>query len=145
MDAPMKAIIARLAFPALALAMLAGCATGPEPRATLSEKEAKELAAALDGKVAGKPVSCVSTLNGTNLRAIGDNTLVYRVNRKLTYRNDLLGTCSGLRFGDTLVLQLVGTQYCRGDIARVVHLPTGTMSGTCALGEFVPYTTPDGD
>ncbi|MBO9579753.1 MAG: hypothetical protein J7498_02575 [Sphingobium sp.] len=127
---------------ALLLAGLAATASAKtaEP-AKLDAGEAKELARALDGKVAGKPVSCVSTFRGENLRAIGDHTLVYRVSKKLIYRNDLQGTCHGLRFGDTLVLKVFGNQYCRGDIAHAVHLPTGTMSGTCALGDFVPYTS----
>ena len=114
----------KLTVPALLLLAFAASAgaKAPEP-AKLDPKEAKELAAALDGKVAGKPVSCVSSFRGENLHAIGDHTLVYRVSKTLTYRNDLQGTCHGLRFGDTLVLRVTGSQYCRGDIARVVNLP----------------------
>ncbi len=88
-------------------------------------QEAKELAHALDGKVAGKPVACVSSFRGNNLHAIGDHTLVYRVSKKLTYRNDLQGACHGLRFGDTLVLKVSGDQYCRGDIAHAVEPAIG--------------------
>ncbi len=141
---PMNPALSRFA-PALALApalmlALGACATGPAPQARLDPREAKELASALEGKVPGTPVSCVTTLAGSNLRAVGDHTLVYRVNRNLTYRNDLLGACNGLRFGDTLVLRVHGSQYCRGDIAQVVNLPSGTTSGSCALGDFIPYT-----
>ncbi len=129
-------------LPALLLLALAATASAKEAQAPkLDEREAKDLAAALDGKVAGKPVPCVSSFRGDNLHAIGDHTLIYRVSKKVTYRNDLQGTCHGLRFGDTLVLKVFGDQYCRGDIAHVVHFPTGTLSGTCALGDFVPYTT----
>ena len=131
-------------IPALLLLALTAsasvCAKTAEEK--LSPKEAKELATALDGKVAGKPVSCVSTQQGQNLRAIGDDTLIYKVSKKLTYRNNLLGSCNGLSFGDTLVLKVFGSQYCRGDIAHVVNLPSGAMTGSCALGDFVPYTTP---
>lgn len=125
---------------AAGLALLLGaCATGPAQEVRLDPREARELARALEGKVPGDPVSCVSTLSGVNLRAIGDHTLVYRVNRNLTYRNDLVGACTGLRFGDTLVLQVQGSQYCRGDIAQVVNLTSGSLSGSCALGDFIPY------
>jgi hypothetical protein len=132
----------KLTVPALLLLAFAASASAKAPQAEkLDPSEAKELAHALDGKVAGKPVTCVSTFRGNNLHAIGDHTLVYRVSKKLTYRNDLQGACHGLRFGDALVLRVTGDQYCRGDIAHAVNLPSGSLSGTCALGDFVPYTT----
>ncbi|MBO9574163.1 MAG: hypothetical protein J7494_00360 [Sphingobium sp.] len=131
-------------IPALLLITLAACTNGAEPQAQLDPKEAQDLAKALDGKVAGKPVSCVSLLNGTNLRPVGNRTLLYRVNKKLTYRNDLNGACYGLRDGDTLVMHVYSSQYCRGDIAHVINLTSGIMSGSCVLGDFVPYTTAAG-
>lgn len=132
-------------YPALMLLALAGCATGKAPpQAALSAKEQAELTKVLDGKVAGKPQTCVSAVNGRNLRAIGDTTLVYQVSKNLVYKNDLLGRCSGLSWGDTLVLNLQTNQYCRGDIARVVNLQSGMLSGSCALGDFVPYTPAPG-
>lgn len=133
----------KLIAPALALASLAACTTAPAPQAALTPKEARQLAAALEGKVPGKPVSCVSTFRSSNLRAIGERTLVYRVNRNLTYRNDLVGACRGLRYGDTLVMRVYGSQYCRGDIAHSIDLNNGMLTGVCSLGDFVPYTTPD--
>lgn len=125
----------------LLLAALAATASAKtdEP-VKLDPREARDLAKALEGKVAGKPVNCVSTFRGENLRAVGDHTLLYRVSKTLTYRNDLQGVCHGLSFGDALVLRVWGSEYCRGDIAHSVNLTTGSMSGTCALGEFVPYT-----
>lgn len=131
----------RTMFLALTLLPLAGCNQTPPPEPKLSEREARDLAKALDGKVAGEPVSCISAFDGTRLRALGDNTLIYRVNKDLVYRNTLQGACSGLSMGDTMVLQRSTSQYCRGDIARVVNLQTGMLSGSCALGDFVPYKT----
>lgn len=131
----------KYAIPALMLVPLAACATTPQPEYKLSAKEQKELAGALEGKVAGEPVSCVSAIGGRNLQAIGDSMLVYRVSSDLVYVNRLDGVCHGLSWGDTLVMRLYGTQYCRGDIAHVVNLPSGTLTGTCALGDFIPYRT----
>jgi len=130
-------------FLALMLLPLAACAqstTASEPR--LSEREARDLARALDGKVPGEPVSCITSQRSSDLRALGDNTLIYRVNKDLVYRNTLNGACRGLSMGDTLVLRRVTSQYCRGDIATVVNLPSGSQTGSCALGDFVPYRTP---
>jgi hypothetical protein len=126
-------------LPLLVLAATAGCATGPQPEAQLSPKESLQLARALDGKTAGKPVSCISTALGRDMQRIGGDTLIYRVNRKLVYQNKLVGSCRGFSVGEALVMKVYGSQYCRGDIAHVVDMTTGTMTGSCALGDFVPY------
>ncbi len=133
----------KAAIPIFLTALLAGCAGGPEPEARLSAKQQADLDKVLAGKVAGEPVSCVSAVGaGANLRAVSDELLVYRVSRSLVYTNRLSGSCPGLSRGDTLVLNLHGSQYCRGDIARTVDLPSGIPGGACALGDFVPYRAP---
>lgn len=128
----------------LALLPLAACTTSTTDRPPqFSAREEKELARVLTDKVPGEPVSCISSFNSSELRALGDNTLVYRVNKDLVYRNTLQGGCNGLSRGDTLVMNRTSSsQYCRGDIARVVNLMSGTMTGSCTLGDFVPYRTP---
>lgn len=129
---------------ALALVLAAGSAFAKDrPAPRLTDKEAKALAKALDGKVPGKPVSCVSRILGTDgLHAVSDGVLIYKVNRNLVYRNDLSGTCSGISRGNTLVLKPTNDQYCSGDIVRSVDLTIGMQAGSCGLGEFVPYRTP---
>lgn len=134
----MKRIILALGF-----ATLAACTRGTPAEPQLGVREAASLEKLLAGKVPGKPVSCISSFDSSRLQVLGDNVLVYRVNKDLIYRNNLEGGCRGLAMGDTLVMnRVISTQYCRGDIARVVNLSTGTMSGSCALGDFIPYTTP---
>jgi len=133
----MKAIIL-----ALGLLPLAACTKGPLPPPELGVREAAQVEKALAGKVAGEPVSCVSAFNPNNLRVAGDNTLLYRVNKDLTYRNTLEGGCQGLSQGSALVMnRMNASQYCRGDIARAVDVQTRMTTGACALGDFVPYTT----
>jgi len=129
-------------FLALMLLPLAACVQSTNDAPRLSEREAQDLARALDGKVAGEPVACVTSVRSSDLRALGDNTLIYRINKDLVYRNTLSGACNGLSMGDTLVMRRVTSQYCRGDIATVVNLPSGMQTGSCALGDFVPYRTP---
>ena len=126
----------------LAPLLLSACAGAPEPPARLNAREARELESALAGKVAGEPQRCVRRESQVNLRAISSEVLLYRVNKTLVYRNDLIGRCSGLGFGDTLVVETFGSQYCRGDMARSVDLRTGIQHGACALGDFTPYRTP---
>lgn len=121
--------------------LLAGCAGGAEPP-RLTEKQAAKLETALADKVAGEPVSCISRYPQANLTAISDSVLLYRVNGRLIYRNDLIGSCQGLARGDTLIVTSWSSQYCRGDMAKSADLMTGMVTGACALGSFTPYRTP---
>lgn len=121
--------------------MLAACSGSYEPP-KLTERQASELERALAGKVAGEKVSCIRREPQANLTAISGNVLLYRVSRRLIYRNDLIGNCSGLSRGDTLVVQTFGSQYCRGDMARSADLVSGMVTGACALGDFTPYRAP---
>ena len=133
-------MLARTILASALLLAAAGCTQGAPPEPKLGVREAAELEKALAGKVAGEPVACIAAYNGNNLRALGDNVLVYRANRNLIYRNDLLGRCNGLARGDILVLtRTISSQYCRGDMAHVVDPQVGMMRGACALGSFVPY------
>ena len=129
------------AWMCLAPVMLAGCTGGSEPP-RLTEKQADRLEAALEGKVAGEPVNCVTRYPGASLTAISESVLLYRVSGRLIYRNDLIGGCTGLGRGDTLIIKPTGSQYCRGDIARSADLAIGSITGGCALGSFTPYRTP---
>lgn len=127
----------------LALMALAGCAATAERRpAALTGRQAQELAKALEGKAPGKPVPCVSRVLGTDgLHAVSDGLLLYRVNRDLTYRNDLSGSCTGISRGATMILQPTNDQYCRNDILWSVDLTTGMRGPGCTLGDFIPYRT----
>lgn len=133
----------KLYLAALASVAMAGCAhAADEKPPRLSERQAAELARALDGKSPGEPESCVMMNRGTRgLHAVGDDVVLYEINSKLVYRNDLMGTCHGLD-GNTMVIKPTNNQYCRGDILRVVDTSTGMNMGSCALGSFVPYRAP---
>jgi hypothetical protein len=124
-----------------ALTGSAAIADGKPPK--LSEREARNLSRALEGKQPGPPTSCVRMgLGSDGLRAISDEVLIYKIDSKLTYRNDVSGRCSGLSSGGALLLKPTNNQYCRGDIAQVLDLSSRIPIGSCALGDFVPYRTP---
>jgi hypothetical protein len=127
-----------LAFIVIAAAA-ATCASSAisEPRTPKAEAA---LAKALAGKVAGAPVHCLPPLRTTGMTIIDDNTILFRRNSKLVYRNDPPGGCSPLSRGRfALVTKTIGSGLCRGDIAQVVDTSTGFPAGACALGDFVPY------
>jgi hypothetical protein len=94
----------------------------------------------LNGKVAGKPVNCISDFNTQNTIRVSDDILLYRVSSRLVYRNNLRSSCSGLaRDHDIIVSEQFGGQKCRGDLLRLVDRTSGMTGGICSLGEFVPY------
>lgn len=135
MRRPMKMLL-------LAPLMLAACSGSYTP-APLTPKQTAALDKALDGKVPGEKVACINQIQRTDLRIISNSLILYRVSRKLVYRNDLIGRCTGLTRGDPLIVRSFGGQYCRGDLAQTANLTVGTLSGSCALGDFVPYRTPE--
>ena len=124
----------------LAACASAGMAEDRPPQ--LTEKQKAAFDRALEGKVAGKPQSCISLTQRADLQVISDDLLLYKAGRTV-YVNRVIGSCNGLSFGRTLVTNVWGSQICRGDIARVADLGAGMLTGSCALGDFVPYAPAD--
>jgi hypothetical protein len=115
--------------------------TQPPPTTQLAESQAKfqELTS---GKVAGSAMACLPpSVRSRNMVAIDDSTIAYVDSPRRVYVNRLRGACSNLRNGFyTLVVRSGGSGTCSGDIADVADVRTGITAGSCALGEFVPYT-----
>jgi hypothetical protein len=121
--------------------LLAAC-TGSYAPTPLTDKQAATLDKALTGKVAGEKVSCINREPQTNLTVISNNVLLYRVSKKLVYKNELIGSCNGLTAGDIMIVRSFGSQLCRGDFTTTASPMTGMTSGACALGDFIPYRAP---
>lgn len=123
-------------------ATLAACSANPvaEPRTAKAETRLRE---ALDGKVAGRAVSCLPPGTSSDMTIIDDNTILFRRGAgSLVYRNDPPGGCSPLGSGFyALVTTTSLSSLCSGDIARVVDTANGMTVGSCSLGDFVPYRT----
>jgi hypothetical protein len=120
--------------PLIAIAALAGCATAAEPTAAPVPDE--KLEAALVGRTAGKPVSCVSLSRAQSSTTYRD-AIVYREGNTL-YVNRV-GACPGLRSDPILITRNFGGQICRGEPIELADRNTGTFRGTCILGNFEPY------
>lgn len=121
-------------------AAIAGCTTSPpQPRSAAAEQQLQKL---LAGKTAGAPQSCLPTFGSSNMVVIDDNTVVFRDGARRVWRSEMRGGCSRLGSGFyTLVTRSFGGRGpCSGDIAQVADLTTGTTVGSCAWGDFVPYT-----
>jgi hypothetical protein len=125
----------------LAAATVTGCMTQP-PAATRTAEGQAELQRLTAGKVAGAPMTCLPPqIRSRNMVVIDDSTIAFEDGRSRAYVNNLRGECSNLRPGfNTLVIRSSGSGTCSGDIADVADIRTGATYGSCALGEFVPYT-----
>ena len=98
----------------------------------------QQLAKLIDGRVAGKPSSCISTFSQGNLRVLDGTALVYDAGRTIWVNRP--DNARQLDDDDILVTHnTMGGQLCRMDIVRTVdrggYFPTGFVS----LGDFVPY------
>ena len=122
-----------------ATAALAGCSTAPQPGPTArAEAEFQQLTA---GRVAGAPVSCISSSRKQDMVVIDDRRVAFRDGNRVFLNDFRGGQCSRLGSGFyTLVTRMSGSGMCSGDLAEVVDLSSGMTMGTCVLGDFVPYT-----
>ena len=130
----------KLAALALPLSVLASCGEMDSTPQPLTDKQAAMLTKQLSGKVAGKPLNCISDFNATQLIRVSDDILLYRVSGNLVYQNNLRSSCPGLaRDQDIIVSEQFGGQKCRGDLIKLVDRTSGIQGPVCSLGEFVPY------
>jgi hypothetical protein len=90
------------------------------------------------GRIAGKPQSCISSQTSEGLRAIDSATLAYGSGATI-YLNRLGGSCPGLRDLSTIIADVHGGQYCRGDHIRALEPGSIIPGPTCNLGDWVPY------
>ena len=117
------------------LLLLAGCSS-PD----LHSRDRADLAAQLAGRTAGPPQDCVSIEQTSSLRPVDPETVI--VDRGGTiFVNHLAGACGNLEPTDTLIVEVHGSQYCRGDHFRSRPFGGGAVPGPiCTLGSFTPYT-----
>jgi hypothetical protein len=121
---------------------LAACTMGPE-QATRTPEGQRQFEQLVAGKVPGPPVHCLPSFDMNDMVIIDESTVAYRLGGNRVYINNMQGTCNGLGRNATMVTQTIGnTDTCRGDIARMIDQGSRMMSGSCAFGDFVPYTRP---
>jgi hypothetical protein len=117
----------------ISLAALLPACTAPQP-ATTTAAAIPELA----GRVAGSPQRCITFEQGEALRFAGPHAVIYG-NGRTIYLNPLPG-CSPIKSSDILVLEPIGSRYCRGDFVRTRDNVTGLPGPGCRLGDFIPYS-----
>jgi hypothetical protein len=106
--------------------------------AATNDRDAANVEKALAGKSAGAPKDCLTRFQADNM-SVHDGLLLFRVNSKLVYRNDL-DQCSLLHEDDIIQTNTFSSgQLCRGDIFQIIDRTGGYTRGACSFGKFVPY------
>lgn len=101
----------------------------------------QQLAKILDGRVAGKPVSCIPLNRSQSTQIIDKTAIVYKVGG--TYYVNRPNNAQSLDSDDILVTKLYSSQLCRLDTVQLRDRTTPSMwSGFVGLQDFVPYTRP---
>jgi hypothetical protein len=133
----MKSASALLA--ASSLALLA-CASTPD-QVTHTPKAQAKLTQALAGRTAGPAVDCIRNYPANQMKIVDDSTILFDQGGTV-YLQQPRGGCPGIGTpGNTLVTRSRGTNStCSGDIANIVHFPSGMGRGACIFSQFIPYT-----
>jgi hypothetical protein len=121
------------------LLLAAGCAATDSDGPT---REAQALGRELEGRVAGTPQACVPARQAQSLEIVDRQTLVYR-DFDTVYVNRLDVGSPGMRPLASLIVEVHGRQYCRGDRVRAVESGTTIPGPVCILRDFVPYRRRD--
>lgn len=124
----------------IAMALVGGSSIAQRP--DVQPAPSADLAQALTGRVAGKPVNCITASRVSGPDIIDQNTIIYRETRSRVWLNRLSEKCPLVRDNDILVIERFGDQLCRYDRFRLVNRNSGFGSAYCILGGFTPYDLP---
>ena len=97
-----------------------------------------ELARALQGRVAGEPVSCIDLHRVHSSRIINNTAILYDTG-SVIYVNRPANGADSLTQWDTMVTRTPSTQLCNVDTVTMVDRGSSSFMGVVFLGDFVPY------
>lgn len=115
--------------------------SGSAQAATAANPDA-EIAKALAGRTAGKPVDCLDLNRIRSSRIIDRTAILYETDGGTLYLNRPASGADLLRRGLTLVTDTHSPRLCSIDTVRLVDLPGHIENGWVGLGKFVPYAKP---
>lgn len=117
----------------LAGTLLAG--TAAEARSKLTPEQ--QLAKLLEGREAGKPVSCISLADTRDMVVLDKTAIVYGSGTVIWVNRPK--NAEHLDSDDILVTHPTGSQFCSLDIVKTVDRSGHFETGFISLGDFVPY------
>lgn len=96
-----------------------------------------QLAKALEGRVAGEPVDCISLTRSNSTQVIPGTAIIYREGGTLYVNRPKSGAPRDDR--DIMVTRTFTSQLCSSDTIQLQDRDTHAMTGIVFLGQFVPY------
>lgn len=94
----------------------------------------------LAGRTAGAPVDCMDLRSGVGPDVVDPRTILYRESSRRVWRAEIAeGSCPSLRPLTTLIVEVHGTQLCRGDRFRTIDGGDVVPGPYCRFGRFTPY------
>src|SRR4051794_37297491 len=110
--------------------------------ATAAAQPAANPAPELRNRTPGPTVNCVRLESHEALRPSDSDgaKLLYGSGRTI-YLTQLGGGCR-FRRDDTLVIEPIGSQLCRGDIVKSFDRLSRIPGPSCVLGDFTPFNRP---
>lgn len=100
------------------------------------------LAELLKGRVAEKPVRCISVSLTNASQIVAGKAIVWRDGPRL-YVNRPRARAETLRDDDILITEPFGSQLCRNDQIRPLDRMSRIPRGVLLLGDFTPYVKRD--
>ena len=129
--------------PALLTAALVLVSSAPAAaRPTRAERGEADLAKALEGRVAGKPVDCIFLNEISSSEIIDGTAILYRTAGNRLYVNRPSSGKESLSRGKILVTDTRSPQLCSVDTVKLLDNGSRFMAGFVGLGAFVPYSRP---
>ena len=98
-----------------------------------------ELARIVKGRVAGKPVHCISNTNVHNTIIVDKTAIVYDMGETLYVNRPKMGAQFLDDAWSLLAVFPTGSQLCSLDRVQVFDRGSSIPRGWIGLGEFVPY------
>ncbi|MFM5949442.1 MAG: hypothetical protein ACKOPM_09470 [Novosphingobium sp.] len=124
----------KIAIAIAATATLLGSASiDAKPRLTPQQRLDK----LIEGRVAGEPVSCVSSFETRNMQVLDKTAIVYGWGNTIWV--NVPKNAKDLDDDEILVTRTSNSQLCDLDIVHTLDRGSQMPSGFISLGKFVPY------
>lgn len=122
-------------------AMLLAAPAMSEKKIELTEKQQARLDQRLEGRTAGEARSCINRNDQRRMTVISDDILIFSASRnaRTIYVNKPPGGCPDAD-RNILSYRRSTSSLCRGEIVNLIDNASGISMGSCAFGDFVPYT-----
>ncbi|MBU3079339.1 hypothetical protein [Sphingomonas quercus] len=101
-----------------------------------------QLAKALQGRTAGKPVNCIRLMDIDTSQIIDKTAILYTTRNGTVYVNRPTSGAEQLRSYYTLVTDTHTNQLCSIDTVKLYDSASRISYGWVGLGDFVPYAKP---